>query len=79
MVAVNAPVLKEPVVPVPPPPEEVHEVLLVEDQLMVVLAPFAMEVEVAETDTVGAGVTGAATFIVMLWLAAPPVPVHVTV
>ena len=53
MVVVRAPVLKEPVVPVPPPPEEVHEVLLVEDQLTVVLAPFAIEVEVAETDMTG--------------------------
>jgi len=52
-------------VPVPPPPEEVHEVLLLEDQLTVVLAPFAMEVDVAETDTVGGSITGAATLIVM--------------
>lgn len=66
MVAVSAPVLKEPVVPVPPPPEEVHEVLSVEVQLMAVLAPFAIEVEAAEIDTVGGGVTGAATVIVML-------------
>jgi len=64
--AVSAPVLKEPVVPVPPPPEEVQEVLSVDVQLMVVLAPFAMEVEVADTDTVVAGVTGEATVIVML-------------
>jgi hypothetical protein len=53
-VAVRAPVLNEPVVPVPPLPEEVQEVLLVDDQLMVVLAPFAMDVDVAETETVGA-------------------------
>ena len=66
MDAVSAPVLKEPVVPVPPPPDEVQEVLSVDVQLMVVLAPFAMEVEVADTDTVGAGVTGEATVIVML-------------
>jgi hypothetical protein len=66
VVAVSAPVLKEPVVPVPPPPEEVHEALSAEVQLMMVLAPFAMEVEVAETDTVGGGVTGEATVIVML-------------
>jgi hypothetical protein len=65
VVAVSAPVLKEPVVPVPPPPEEVHEVLLVDDQLIVVLAPFAMEVEAAEMDMVGGGVTGEATVIVM--------------
>jgi len=65
MVAVSAPVLKEPVVPVPPPPEEVHEVLLVEVQLTVVLAPLAMEVEAAETDTVGGTITWVATVIVM--------------
>jgi len=65
VVEVSAPVLKDPLVPVPPPPEEVHEVLLLEDQLTVVLAPFAMEVEVAETDTVGGNITGAATLIVM--------------
>jgi len=39
VVAVRAPVLKEPLVPVPPPPEEEHEVLSVDDQLMAVLAP----------------------------------------
>jgi len=65
VVAVNAPVLKEPLVPVLPPPEEVHEVLLIDDQLMVVLALYAMDVEVAVTDTVGAGVTGSDTVIVM--------------
>jgi len=79
VVVVSAPVLKEPLVPVPPPPDEEQEVLLVDDQLTVVLAPYAMEVEDAETDTVGAGVTGSETVIVMLWLAVPPVPVHVTV
>jgi hypothetical protein len=40
----------------------VHEALLVDDQLMAVLAPFVMEVDVAETDTVGAA---GATLIVM--------------
>jgi len=34
---VKADVINEPVVPVPPPPEEVQEVLSVDDQLMVVL------------------------------------------
>ena len=76
MVAVNGPVLKEPVAPVPPPPEDEHEVLLVDDQLMVVLAPYAMEVDAAKTDTVG---MVEATVIVLLWLAVPPEPVHVTV
>jgi len=39
VVEVSAPVLKEPLVPVPPPPEDVHEVLSVDDQLTEVLAP----------------------------------------
>ncbi|MCR4303507.1 MAG: hypothetical protein NUV63_04660 [Gallionella sp.] len=55
VVAVSAPVLKEPVVPDPPvPEEEVHEVLLVDDHEMVVLAPFAIEDDVVDTDTAGA-------------------------
>jgi hypothetical protein len=49
VVAVSTPVLKEPDVPVPPPPDDLHEVLLVDDQLMVALAPFAMEVEAVVT------------------------------
>ena len=51
-----------PVVPVPLLPEDVHEALLVDDQLMVVLAPFVIEVDIAEMDTVGAA---GATLIVM--------------
>ncbi|HUX90608.1 MAG TPA: hypothetical protein VMV48_07960 [Gallionellaceae bacterium] len=55
--------------PVPPPPVEVHEVLLVDDQDIVVLALDAIEVEAAKTDTVGtvemigvgAGTVGAGT------------------
>jgi hypothetical protein len=54
VVVVRAPVLNEPVVPVPPPPVEVHEALSVDDQLMVVLALYAIEVEVAERVMVGA-------------------------
>ena len=62
---VRIPVLKEPIVPVPPPPEDVHEELLVDVQETVALPPFAMEVEVwviapfamevdaTERDTVG--------------------------
>jgi hypothetical protein len=52
-VALNAPVLNEPVVPEPPPPEEEHEVLFVEVQLMVELAFNAIIVGFAETDTDG--------------------------
>ena len=55
--------LNEPDAPDAPLGEEVHEVLLVEAQLMVVLAPLAIEVDVAETDTVG---VAAATLIVIL-------------
>jgi hypothetical protein len=45
------------VVPVPnSPPAKVHAVLSVDDQLRVVVAPFAIEVGVAERVAVGAGV-----------------------
>jgi len=39
VVVVSAPVSKEPVVPVPPPAAQTQEVLSVEDQETVVLAP----------------------------------------
>ena len=42
--------------PVPPPPVEVHDVLSVDDQVMSVLSPFAIEVDVAEMVTAGVGV-----------------------
>ena len=45
--------LKEPVAPAPRPLEVVHEVLLTDDHEIVVLAPFEIEVDVAETFTVG--------------------------
>jgi hypothetical protein len=54
VVAVSAPVPNEPDVPVPPPPDELHEVLLVDVQEMVVLALYAIEDESAEIDTLGA-------------------------
>ena len=70
VVAVSAPVLNEPVAPDPPVPElEVHEVLLVDDQVMEVLAPFAIEGAAAEMDTVGV-VTGGMS------VAEPPPPEH---
>jgi hypothetical protein len=72
----NAGVVKLPVVPVPPPPDEVHEVLLVDDQLMVDVAPLWIEDGDAVRVTVGAM---AATVIFALWLADPPIPVQVTV
>jgi len=63
-VAVSAPVLNEPVVPDPPPAGEVHEVLLVDDQVISVLVLFAIEVDAAESVTVGA--VAEATVIVKL-------------
>lgn len=62
--AVSAPVLNEPVVPDPPPAGEVHEVLLVDDQVISVLVLFAIEVDAAESVTVGA--VAEATVIVKL-------------
>ena len=68
--------VNEPVVPVPPPPDEVQEVLLVDVQLTVDVAPLAIEEGDADSVTVGA--EAAATVTVVLWLAVPPGPVHVT-
>ena len=77
VVAVKAGVVNVPAVPVPPPPVEVHEVLLVDDQLRVDVAPFAIEEGDAVRVTVGA--RAPATVTVALWLAVPPGPAHVTV
>jgi hypothetical protein len=66
VVEVSAPVLKEPVVPVPLLPEEAHEVLLVDVQLTVVLALYAIEVGDAETDTAGRGRPGVGSGILMV-------------
>ena len=73
--AVKAGGVDEPGVPVPPPLDEVQEVLLVDVQLSVDVAPYAIEDGVAVRVTTGAA---AATVIVVLWLAVPPGPVHVT-
>ena len=75
MLAVKAGVVNEPVVPVPPPPAEIQEVLLVDVQLSVDVAPYAIDDGVAARVTAGAT---AATVIVILWLAVPLEPVHVT-
>lgn len=45
--------VNEPVVPVPPLPDEEHEVLLVDVQEMVVLVLYAIEVDAAESVIVG--------------------------
>ena len=68
--------MNEPVVPAPPPPDELHEVLLVDVQLTVDFVPLAIEEGDAEMTTVGTA--AAATVTVVLWLAVPPDPVHVT-
>ena len=79
VLVVNAGVVNEPVVPVPPP-GEVHEVLLVDVQATTEVAPLAIEVGVAVRVTAGAGTGGAAaTVMVKTWLAVPPGPVQVTV
>jgi hypothetical protein len=56
--AVNAPVLCEPDVAFDPlqPPDAVHDVALVDDQVSVLLPPLLTEVGEADNDTVGAGV-----------------------
>ncbi|OFZ68873.1 MAG: hypothetical protein A2V79_06380 [Betaproteobacteria bacterium RBG_16_56_24] len=56
MVVIKDGVVNEPVVPVPPPPDEVHAVLLVDDQLRVEVAPFAIEDGDAVRVTTGNGV-----------------------
>jgi len=58
------------------PPEAAQEVAFVEDQLKVELAPFAMLVGLALSDTLGAG---ADTVTVADCDAEPPAPVHVSV
>jgi hypothetical protein len=76
VVVVKAGVVNDPVVPVPPPPDEVHEVLLVDVQLMLEVAPLA--IEEGDAERVIVGTEAAATVTVLLWLAVPPGPVHVT-
>lgn len=51
--AIKAGVVKVPVVPVTPPPGEVHVVLLVDVQLRVDVAPFAIEDGTAVSVTTG--------------------------
>jgi hypothetical protein len=54
VLVVKGGVVNEPVVPVPPPPEEVHEVLLVDDHVMTEVAPFEIEDGDAEREMIGA-------------------------
>ncbi len=74
---VNAGVVNDPVVPVPPL-GAVHEVLLVDVQETTEVAPLEIDDGVAVTLTAGAG-DAAATVTVNTWLAVPPGPVQVTV
>ena len=66
VVVVKAGVVNEPAVPVPPPPIEVHEALLVDDQAMKEVPPLAIEDGVAVRDTVGGGGNAGATVTVAL-------------
>ncbi len=73
---VNAGVVNEPVVATGPTPDKVHEVLLVDDQLRVDVAPLAIEDGDTERVTAGAG----ATVTVALWLVGGAMgPEHVKV
>ena len=73
--AVNAPVLRVPLVATAPvqPPEALQDVALVELQVNVVLAPLEIEVEAADSEAVG---TGAMVTVAVAVVLVPPVPVH---
>lgn len=77
VVAVSAAVLAEPLVASEPlqPPEAVHEVALVEDQVKVEVAPLLTVLGLAVRVTVGAGFV---TVTVADWEALPPLPAQVT-
>ena len=62
-----------PVVPVPPPPDEVHAVLLVDVQLTVVVEPLAIEDGAAIRVTVGVEIN-AVLFVPALCTIADPFP-----
>lgn len=67
-----------PAVPVMPLGDDEHEILLVDDQVRVALVLFAIDVDAASMDTIGAGVGVVTTVIVMSWLADPTAPTQVT-
>jgi hypothetical protein len=73
VLVVKAGVVNEPEVPVPPPPDEVHEVLLVDDQAITVVAPYAIEEGVATRVTDGFDV---ATPAAIRAVVDPPPPPH---
>lgn len=76
VVVVSAVVLVEPLVASLPlqPPDAVHEVAFVEDQVKVEVAPLLTVLGLAVRVTVGAGFV---TVTVADWEALPPLPVHV--
>ncbi len=78
VVVVSAAVVKVPLLGSLPvqPPEALHEVAFVEDQVRVEVAPFATVLGLAEIVTAGAGVV---TETVAACTALPPEPVHVSV
>jgi hypothetical protein len=78
VVAVRAPVLWLPLVPLAPanvPPVAVHEVALAELQVSVVLAPLEIEVKAADSETVG---TGAMVTVAVAAVLVPPAPLQVS-
>ena len=71
-------VVNDPVVLVPPPPVELQDVLLVEDQPTIEVEPDVTDDGVAVREITGAPDTAGTTVTVVLWIAVPPGPVHVT-
>ena len=63
MVVVKAGVVNEPAMPVPPPPDEVQEVLLVDDHVMTAFPPLAIEDGAADRVTIGAWVAATVTVV----------------
>src|SRR5690349_1211099 len=78
---VRAPVLWLPDVAFVPlqPPDAVHEVALVEDQLSVLLPPLTTDVGDAAMETVGTGVELRIETVVLARAVVPPEPVQVSV
>jgi hypothetical protein len=76
VVEVKAGVVNEPEVPVPPPPDEVHEVLLSDVQLRAAFAPFAIEEGVATRVTVGLNSTTFVGGLAVRVVVDPPPPPH---
>lgn len=55
-----------PAVPVTPLGDDEHEVLLIDDQVMTLVALYAIKVGTADNDTTGAGVEVAAATVIMM-------------